>query len=302
MKTLIIPEGISGRLDKNLASLIEATRSQIEKAAGAGKIFINGEPANKKSEIIAGDKVEFDENFFIVKDRDKTPTRLEIIFEDEDVIVINKPANILVHHAPGNMESTIVDSLVDYYPAIKNVGDDEMRPGIVHRLDKHASGVLIVAKNNAAFKYLKDQFKNRQTKKRYTVLVEGYLDQPNGTINLSIERSKAHGRMAAKPPEQGGREAITHYDLIEQFPHHALLDVVIETGRTHQIRVHMFAQGHPVVGDTLYRMKNTAVRDIGRLFLHATELSITLPSGEYRTFTASLPVELEDVLKDIPKI
>lgn len=291
-----------GRLDKVLSDILPISRSQIEKACGAGHILINGQIANKKVLVEIDDTIEIDEVIFEKKERDKTPPRLNILFENDDVIVLDKQANLLVHNAPGNMEPTLVDGLLNYYPEIAEVGDDEMRPGIVHRLDKHASGVMIVAKNNQAFKYLKDQFKNRQTKKRYTVLVEGVLDQPHETINLSIERSKTHGRMAAKPPEQGGREAITHYDVIEQFPHHALLDVVIETGRTHQIRVHMFSKGHPVVGDTLYRMKKLAVRDIGRLFLHATELTITLPDGEMKTFRAEIPKELEEVLEDIPKL
>lgn len=302
MKKVIVPENLNGRLDKTLAELVDISRSQIEKAAKAGLILVNGEIANKKVLLNIGDEIEIDDSVFEKRERDKTPPKLNIIFENEDVLVINKPANLLVHDAPGNMDPTLVDGLLAYYPDLVEVGENKMRPGIVHRLDKHASGVLIVAKNNRAFKYLKDQFKNRQTEKKYIVLVEGVMDQPNETVNLSIERSKTHGRMAAKPVEQGGREAITHYDVVKQYSHHALLDVKIETGRTHQIRVHMFALGHPVVGDTLYRNRKVPVRDIGRLFLHAKELTITLPDGERMTFTSPLPAELAKVLEDIPKI
>ncbi|MBU0613711.1 RluA family pseudouridine synthase, partial [Patescibacteria group bacterium] len=241
---------------------------------------------------------------FLEKQTEKTGEiqNLNIIFEDEDVIVINKPSGLLVHETDTSSEHTLVDNLVNYLPSIASVGDDPKRPGIVHRLDKAASGVLIVAKNQAAFEHLKNQFKEKLTEKYYTVLVEGQMSKDHDTITLPISRSKIHGRMAAKPESQGGKVAITHYDVKTAYPHHTLLDVKIDTGRTHQIRAHMFAIGNPVVGDTLYRQKGMKIMDIGRLFLHASRLVITLPSGVKETFEAPLPEKLQIVLDSIPKI
>lgn len=302
MKSYIVPEGMSGRLDSVLADMAKLSRSKLQKATEKGLVLVNDEKALKKTLVEPGDRIEVDESVFEVIERNKEAKDLEIIFENDDVLVINKPAGILVHNAPGNNESVLTDSLIAYCPEMANVGEDPVRPGIVHRLDKHASGVLITAKNNEAFKHLKAQFKDRKTIKRYTVLVEGVLDKPAETITFPIARSKSHGRMASKPESQGGREAITHYLVTEQFPHHALLDVKIDTGRTHQIRVHMFSLGHPVVGDTLYRIRGEKVRDIGRLFLHARELTIEVPDGTTMTFEAPLPEELKAVLEDIPKL
>lgn len=298
MKTFIATNEESGRLDSIAAELSGLSRSKIAKAIKDGLVLLNGEKALVKSPTKAGDKVEVDDSLYVVIERDRTPGTLNVLYEDNDVVVINKPAGLLVHDAPGNTESTLVDTLVARYPEIAQVGESD-RPGIVHRLDKEASGVLIIAKTQPAYEFLKQQFMDRDTEKRYTVLVEGELEKPQDTINFSIERSTAHGRMAAKPPSQGGKEAITHYVVSKKFTHHTLCDVLIETGRTHQIRVHFFALNHPVVGDTLYRMRGHKVRDIGRLFLHARELTINLPSGERQTFTAPIPVELERVLEDV---
>lgn len=302
MKSYIIQEEVSGRLDSVLAEVSELSRSKIQKAAEKGLILVNGEKALKKTLVEPGDKVEVDESVFEVIERSSEAGKLDILFENEDVLVINKPAGILVHDAPGNTDSVLTDSLLAHCPEMAKVGDDSIRPGIVHRLDKQASGVLITAKNQASFEHLKAQFKDRKTTKKYTVLIEGVLDKPADTVTFPIARSKSHGRMAAKSEEQGGREAITHYLVTEQYPHHSLLDVKIDTGRTHQIRVHMFSLGHPVVGDTLYRIRGQRVRDIGRLFLHARELTIEVPDGTTMTFEAPLPDELKAVLEDIPKL
>jgi len=185
---------------------------------------------------------------------------------------------------------------------VKKVGDDEKRAGIVHRLDKFTSGVLITAKTQKAFEHLKAQFKERKTTKEYTALVHGTMPKPYDTITLTIGRSKSTGKMAARPESQGGKSAITHYEVVDQFPHHALLNVKIETGRTNQIRAHMFAIKHPIVGDPLYKQRDQKLMNIDRIFLHSRELTITLPSGETKTFTAPIPKKLKEVLKSIPKL
>lgn len=300
MKTFTATNEAAERLDKIASELSGITRSQVQKAIKSGHIQLNGEDALVKSPVEASDVISFDDSLFEVVERDTTPQPLNIIYEDDDVIVINKPAGLLVHDAPGNTESVLTDSLVVHHPPISEVGDPH-RPGIVHRLDKDTSGVLIVAKTPAAFGWLKSQFMDRETVKKYTTLVMGVLDKLHDTINFTISRSKSHGRMAAKPSSQGGKEAITHYTVIKQYTHHTLCDVTIETGRTHQIRVHFFALNHPVVGDTLYRVRGQKLRDIGRLFLHSRELTITLPSQERMTFEAELPQELEAVLEEVAK-
>lgn len=298
MKAFTAINSEAGRLDSTAAELSGLSRSKIAKGIKLGQVTLNGAPALVKTPVNAGDVIEIADEMYAVVIRDKTPGTLNIIFENDDCLVINKPAGLLVHDAPGNVSSTLVDTLVAKYPTIASVGEAD-RPGIVHRLDKDASGVLIIAKTQEALDFLKKQFAERQTVKRYIVMVEGKLEKTEGVLDFSIERSTQHGRMAAKPESQGGKVAITRYSVKEQYAHHALLDVVIETGRTHQIRVHMFAINHPVVGDVLYRNRGEKVRAIGRFFLHATELTITLPSGEEKTFNAPLPPELEAVKAEL---
>ncbi|RMD52046.1 RluA family pseudouridine synthase [Candidatus Parcubacteria bacterium] len=301
MKTVKLSQQEPQRLDISLAQMLNISRNRVQKAIKNGAILVNNKPATVKQQVNTNDLITYDEKFFIKTKTNKPVPKLNIIYEDENILAINKPANLIVHDAPGNNDPTLVDALLAYYPPIANVGEPG-REGLVHRLDKAASGVMIIAKNQDTFQFLKQQFKNREIEKHYTVLVEGKMQKTNGTINLPIERSKNNGRMAAKPLSQGGKPAITHYEVLQSFPHHTLLDVKIETGRTHQIRAHMFAIGHPVVGDTLYRQRGLKPRDIGRIFLHARTISITLPNQERKTFTAPLPKDLQQVLQEIPQI
>ena len=221
------------------------------------------------------------------------------------MLVLNNPSGLKVHpsseHDP---DPVLTQALVVSYPAMGAIGDDPtIRPGLVHRLDKEASGVLITAKTAQAYAFLKAQFKERAAKKIYTVLVYGTPSKPHGELQFRLERSKDKGTMIAHPAgSDRGREAQTEYDVIRSFSTTSLLRVQIHTGRTHQIRAHFLAIDHPVVGDTLYRkrhMKHIREIPLGRLFLHASELTITLPSGETRTFTAPLPDQLEDVLQSL---
>jgi 23S rRNA pseudouridine1911/1915/1917 synthase len=230
---------------------------------------------------------------------------LPILYEDDDVIVFEKPAGVLVHPAPGQKGPTIVDALVEHAPQMKTVGEDPSRPGIMHRLDKLASGLMIAAKTQPAFEHLKRQFAERKTKKEYVALVYGRLPKDTGTINFPLSRSRKTGKMIAMPKgSEEGKEAITHYEVLDRFKTATLVKVTIETGRTHQIRSHFRAIDHPLVGDPLYfkkKMKNIRRIDLPRLFLHAERLTIRLPSGETKTFTSALPVELRDLLATLPK-
>lgn len=303
MKSLKLQITDSARLDKALADALSLSRAKVQRAIERGQVLVAGEQVKANLKVTTDDEISYDPVILEKKKKsDALPPPLVVIYEDDDVVVVNKPAGLLVHETDTSTEPTLVDALLLHDPSIASVGDDPKRAGLVHRLDKAASGVMIVAKTNDAFAHLKLQFSGRIAKKKYTVLVRGVMDDATGVITFSIARSKSHGRMAAKPESQGGKPALTRYEVITQYPHHSLLNVTIETGRTHQIRAHMFAIDHPVVGDTLYRQRGLKPRDIGRIFLHARELTVKLPSGEEKTFTAPLPKELEEVLEDIPKL
>jgi len=244
---------------------------------------------------------------------------IQIIYEDEDVLVINKPAGLIVHESENTEDKTLADYLVEARPEIASVGEDSRRPGIVHRLDREASGLMVVAKNNKSFKNLKSQFKNRKTKKQYLALAHGKIIADEGLINFPIVRAKAGHKMAAIPlkmrddksfisnRDQGNinareksREAITNFEVIKRWPHYTLLKIDIKTGRTHQIRVHLAAYGHPLLGDNLYGTTKTKVKNnkvnLGRIFLLAQKLSFSSLSKEKMEFEIQPPIELKTFL------
>jgi len=224
---------------------------------------------------------------------------MEIIYEDNDVVVLNKPSGIAVH-AGVKTGSTVAHWLIEKYPEIKDVGE-KGRPGIVHRLDKGTSGVLITAKTQEAYKWLKEQFKGRQTKKIYWALVHGQIERPQGLIELPIGRSPRHRLRRTTQFTPTSKAALTEFKIIKQFKDYTLIEACPFTGRTHQIRVHLAAINHPVAGDATYitkpyRQKNAKVP---RLFLHAKKLEIILPSGKKHDFETQLPRELESFLKEL---
>lgn len=293
------------RLDVALATFLGVSRSQAQKRIAAGDISVNGAPASSAHVLISSaDVVEITEQEPNIPQPLSLPP-LSILHEDADVIVVEKPAGVLVHPtgAQEGKEPTLMDAAVAHFPPMEGVGGDPLRSGVVHRLDREASGVLIFAKHEQAHAFLKQQFKTRQTEKIYSVLVLGRVQDDAGTITFPIARSVGRGRMAARPLSQEGKEAITHFDVVQRYSSSTLLRVRIETGRTHQIRAHFFALGHPVAGDTLYTQRNLKQMPLGRLFLHAASLALTLPSGEHATFVSPLPPTLEatlDSLKPMP--
>ncbi|MFA6995546.1 MAG: RNA pseudouridine synthase [Patescibacteria group bacterium] len=245
----------------------------------------------------------------------------QIIADTADYLVINKPAGLAAHGGGNLQEPTLVDWLIVNYPKIKTVGDDPSRPGLVHRLDKDVSGLMVVAKNNKSFSSLKNQFKNREVVKEYTALVHGRLMKDDGTIDFPITRSKDGYRMAALPAnttkllrrrhpqgrDQGNitgwfksRTALTEFNVLKRFINYTLLKIIIKTGRTHQIRVHFFAYGYPLVGDNLYCTKKTKTKNeklnLGRVFLVATSLSFQDLQEKTQSFIIDLPNELSVAL------
>lgn len=226
---------------------------------------------------------------------------LPIIADTADYVVINKPAGVVVHQSTHHPAAdTVVNGLLAVYPELITVGDDALRPGIVQRLDQAVSGVMIVAKTPAMFAILKQQFQRHAISKHYQALAHGRFSQPTGEIVFSMARSKKKYTKMAARPDASGKPAHTTYTVLQQYQQYTLLDVEIVTGRTHQIRVHLNAIGHPLVGETVYLPKHFKSRlQPGRIFLHACELSFIDLTGHRLVFTVPLPPELQRILNQL---
>lgn len=288
------------RVDKYLADqLPDISRSQIKKIIEDGNVTLDGIVVSKAGEKAnPGSAIEIRVVENTADGLVPEKISLDILYEDDNVIVLNKPAGIVVHPGAGNYSGTLVNALLDYYPSIREVGEEE-RPGVVHRLDKETSGVILFAKTDKAYKWFVRQFKTRELNKTYLALVDGKPPTPTGRIEAPIERDiKVRTRMAVGM-HGSGKPAVTEYYTREPFSKHTLLDIHPITGRTHQIRVHLSYLGIPVVGDTLYGRRNPSIA-INRFFLHAHTLVITLPGERAaRSFEAPLPGELETVLSEL---
>ncbi|PIR47255.1 hypothetical protein COV06_04175 [Candidatus Uhrbacteria bacterium CG10_big_fil_rev_8_21_14_0_10_50_16] len=304
------------RLDVFLARVGETSRAKVQKYIKQSGVEINEDTTYVPHEFLqVGDVVEVaDMRFPYEKDETVTdadpmekkgtlPT-LNILFENDDVIVLNKAAGVLVHPTPSSNEYSLMDALVDYVPAMATVGDKpEERAGIVHRLDRMTSGVMIAAKNQEAFLDLKHKFQKRFVYKKYRALVAGSLQKDYDTVLFKIIRSKSAGRMVARPESQEGKDASTDYEVIQRYANATEVDVDLHTGRTHQIRAHFHALGNPVVGDPLYVIKSVKQIPFPRLWLHAYQLTLALPGEtEARTFDAPIPPELTELTDRLHKI
>ncbi len=270
------------------------SRTHAQKLIAEGFITVNGQAAKAGHRLDAGDKIA------VIIPPEPPPSMspeaipLSIIYEDDDVLVVDKPAGMTVHPAPGHPGHTLANAVLARFPELGDE-DNTLRPGIVHRLDKDTSGIILVAKNRVAQANLAGQFKSRSVKKNYLVLVKGKLTPETGTIEADIGRDPRNRQRMAVVSR--GREARTEYRVIKHIGKYSLLEIKPETGRTHQIRVHLAAIGYPVVGDTTYGVKNPK---LSRQFLHASKLGFHLPSsGKYVEFEAPLPQDLDRVLRDI---
>jgi len=303
------------RIDKFLAGFyFEKSRASWQKRIKNKEVLINGKEIKPDYFLKKNDEIKIlpifqpspaplnkiSPSFYLSEEE------IEIIYEDDNVIVLNKPAGILSQNAESSESPSISDFLLKHYPEIKNVGEDEMRFGIVHRLDKDTSGVIITAKNNEAFKFLKKQFKNRKTRKIYTALVYGNINPKEGEIDFKIGRSKTNPNMQTaintkKKENIKSREALTIYKTLKNFKDYSLLEVFLKTGRMHQIRVHLQAIGYPIVGDQKYFFKKQKNKNLklNRQFLHAKELKIKLPDGKDKIFKAKLSNDLRDFLNKL---
>ncbi len=285
------------RLDKYVTERCpELSRTQVQKLIGDGYIRVNNSTARPGLKLNTGDRVTI--NIPSPTPRTLTPEEipLNILYEDDDLLVIDKPAGLTVHPAPGHPSHTLVNAILSHLSGLPETGDWQ-RPGIVHRLDKDTSGVMLVAKNSVAHSNLTDQFKSRSVVKVYQVLVKGRLTPEKGIIEAPIGRDPRRRQRMAVVAESRGRKSRTEYQVIEYKGDYTLLEVRPETGRTHQIRVHLAAIGYPVAGDKVYGVK---LPHLSRQFVHASRLGFTLPStGDYVEFSSPLPADLEQALIEL---
>jgi len=283
------------RLDKYVGEKCpELSRTQAQRLIADGYITVNGSAAKVSLKLNVGDWVNVSIPPAPPSPLSPEAIPLNIIYEDDDLLVIDKPAGLTVHPAPGYPNHTLVNAILSHLTDLPDVGDS-LRPGIVHRLDKDTSGVMVVAKNSPAQADLISQFKAHSVVKAYLVLVKGHLAPENGVIEAPIGRDPRNRKRMAVVAE--GREARTEYQVVKYIGDYTLLEVRPETGRTHQIRVHLKAIGYPVVGDNVYGVKSTY---LSRQFMHACRLGFKLPStGKYVEFTSELPTDLEQALENI---
>ena len=286
------------RLDVFLAEeYAEFTRSRIQNMIRDGLVTVNGAKVKTGYKLQAGDQLQM----LLVDDAPAHSVaediELDVVYEDADIIVVNKPQGMVVHPSHGHYDDTLVNALLNHCQDLSGI-NGELRPGIVHRIDKDTSGVLVVAKNDIAHAALAEQWKGHNIKRVYCAILCGMVQEDAGTVEAAIGRSKNNRLKMAVDPE-GGRHAITHYQVKERFAKYTLVECTLETGRTHQIRVHMAYLNHPVAGDPLYGRKKDA---LGRKaqYLHARVLGFRHPaSGEYMEFETELPQYFENALKQI---
>ena len=287
----------TGRIDKVLTSLEpEITRSQLKNLINDGHVTVNGQAVKPKYKVQAGDKIS------LVKPEPQslelTPENipLDIVYEDDDMIVVNKPQGMVVHPAPGHPDHTLVNALL-YHSPLSTI-NGTFRPGIVHRIDKDTSGLLMVAKNDLAHQSLAEQLRNKTNKREYLALVYGQIKEDEGTIDAPLDRNPQDRKKQAVV--KGGRHAVTHFKVIKRYDNFTLVKCILETGRTHQIRVHMKYIGHPLVGDPLYGPRKVIGKN-GQ-FLHAALLGFKHPrTGKEMIFEAPLPENFQKMLDKLDK-
>ncbi|MFH1744611.1 MAG: RluA family pseudouridine synthase [bacterium] len=316
MKKIKIKEKFAGeRIDKFLhKTLVSISRSQLQKLIKDEYILVNDKNVSthyvlKEDDTIAIKKTTNMPEIKKISEKKRKQPPLTIIDETNEYIIINKPAGVIVHGAPGIKEKTLVDTLLQKYPSLSKIGEDPQRPAIVHRLDKDASGLMVIPKTQDSFDNLKKQFQKRTINKKYIVLVYGEILKEADEIRFPIRRSSAGYKMAALPKtvkmekNKEGKIAISEFKIIKKFINYTLIEVKIKTGRTHQVRVHMSAYGHPLVGDNLYGTQKTKEANkklnMTRIFLVADELGFTDLQGIKRNYKIDLPEELKGLMKKI---
>jgi len=313
---LNVPDDLQGlRLDIFCGRKVaDRTRSYFTKLASAGHILVDGQPAKPSLKVKKGMKILVELVAPPAIEARPEKIDIEIVYEDNRIAVVNKPAGMVVHPAAGNYEGTLVNALLYHFGKPGGTGGDPIRPGLVHRLDKDTSGLLVIAKDESALAYLQSELKERRIRRIYKALVWGDMDSDSGVIDLPIGRSERDRKKMTVYPKFG-REAVTHYDVEQRFGLATMLRVKLQTGRTHQIRVHLSYFGHPVLGDPEYGGRSTYLRRLPknerirgaallgimpRQALHAVELELPHPDdGRIISFKSDLPDDIESALQYI---
>lgn len=291
---LIIKTG-GARLDKALADLTDLSRSQANDEIKKGTVLVNGEPVKAKYTVKEGDIISYQLPEEEILDYEAEDIPIDIVYEDEDLAIINKAQGMVVHPSAGHSSGTLVNALLYHIKDLSTI-NGVVRPGIVHRIDKDTSGLLMIAKNDKAHHILADELKAKKSLRKYLAIIHGNLPNDRGMIEAPIGRSEKDRKKQAVTAK--GKDAITRFQVVERFGDFTLVELSLETGRTHQIRVHMAYIGHPVAGDPLYGPRKTLAGN-GQ-FLHAQTLGFTHPStGEMVTFTAEPPIIFRQTLEKL---
>ncbi|HHX58265.1 MAG TPA: RluA family pseudouridine synthase [Candidatus Moranbacteria bacterium] len=310
MRKIVVQDSAGKRIDQFLAHKYpKLTRNFVQKKIAAGKVLLNNQPVSRSYKLRKNDEIRLIENFFSLSQSTKIKLLpnpnipFKVIFQNKHFAIIEKMAGLAIH--PDNRpnvsprQNTLVNGLIAYFPTIKVLGDDPLRPGIVHRLDKETSGLLIIALSQQAFNFFKRKFKERKIEKTYLACVWGHPKKNNATIQTPIGKSKSdltkqstskHSSKLINP-----KKAITHWRVLKKMTDRSLLEVKIETGRKHQIRVHLHSIGHPIVGDKKYQTKTTKAlnQDLSRQLLHAHKLKFQYLDGEKYEFESATPKEFK---------
>ena len=291
---MVVDSEVNERIDKYLASITDLSRETITKMIDSEYILVNGKKVKASYKPVVGDKIEIKEGF--VKDTkvDAKKLDLDIVYEDEYLMVINKPSGLVVHPGSGNKDNTLVNGLMYYAKNLSDIGDSD-RPGIVHRLDKDTSGLMLVAKENKTHEILSEEFKKHNIHREYIALVDGVIEVSIGTIDAPIKRSKENYQKMTVA--SGGKKAITNFEVIKRYKNNTLIRLVLETGRTHQIRVHMAYIGYPIHNDPVYNKKIST--SFGQ-FLHSEYLKFIHPiTKKELEFRCPLPDEFQEYLNTL---
>ena len=291
---IVVNKEVNERIDKYLASITDLSRETITKMIDSEYILVNGKKVKASYKPVVGDKIEIKDGF--VKDTkiDAKKLDLDIVYEDEYLMVINKPSGLVVHPGSGNKDNTLVNGLMYYTKNLSDIGDSD-RPGIVHRLDKDTSGLMLVAKENKTHEILAEEFKKHNIHREYIALVDGVIEVSRGTIDAPIKRSKENYQKMTVA--SGGKKAITNFEVIKRYKNNTLIRLVLETGRTHQIRVHMAYIGYPIHNDPVYNKKVST--SFGQ-FLHSEYLKFIHPiTKKELEFRCPLPDEFQEYLNTL---
>lgn len=285
-----------GRIDKVISELSGQSRSKIQKYIKDKKVLVNGKVVSASYQVETGDQIEILDHLEETMDLQPAKIDLDVIYENENLLIINKPSGLVVHPAPGHYQDTLVNALLYRYQLSQK---DMLRPGIVHRLDKDTSGLMVVAKNDKAHELLADMLKHKEISRHYLALVEGVIPHETGTIDAPIGRD-VDDRLKMKVTSHQSKEAITHFKVLKRFKNHTLIECMLETGRTHQIRVHLAYIGYPIVNDPVYGSRKITT-DFGQM-LHSKSIELIEPiTHEKLYFEVEPPKEFQEILRSCTK-